>query len=312
MPQLTNTFSTYGAIGNREDLIDIITRISPTDTPFYSSVPKGKATNTLHEWQTQDLAAVVTNAQIEGDEATNIAITPTVRLNNRTQISTKTVVVSGTQQSGMDPAGRKDEMAYQITLKGLELKRDVESALCQNTTAVVGNNTTARVCRGLEGWVATNSSVGATGVNPNYITNTAPTDGTARAFTETLLRAGLLGAYNEGGNPDTLMLGPAQKQTFSSFTGGNTRFDISEDKAVTNSVDVYISDFGRIKAVPNRFQRNRTAFGLEMQRWKFCNMRPMFTKDLAETGDFTRKQIIWEWTLESLAEKSGFAVRDLT
>ena len=105
----SNTFLTTAAIGNREDLSDVIYRISPTATPVLNLAAKAKATNTLHECQVQDLAAAAANAQAEGDDATAKTVTPTVRLNNRTQISTKTVIVSGTQQPGMNPAGRKDE-----------------------------------------------------------------------------------------------------------------------------------------------------------------------------------------------------------
>ena len=62
MAIVTNTFQTYGAIGNREDLSDIIYNISPTDTPFMSSIGKEKAAGTLHEWQTDALAAAAANA----------------------------------------------------------------------------------------------------------------------------------------------------------------------------------------------------------------------------------------------------------
>jgi hypothetical protein len=307
----TNTYQTYSAVGNREDLTDVIYRIAPTDTPFMSGIGKGKATNTLHEWQTQDLAAAANNAAVEGDDASAAAVTPTVRLNNRTQISTKTIIVSGTQQSGMNPAGRKDELAYQLSLKGLELKRDMETALTQNTTAIAGNSTTARQLRGLEGWVATNNDLGATGAAPNYNTNTAPTDGTARAFTEAMLKNVIQLAWAQGGNPNVIMLGGTQKQTFSTFTGASTRFDKGEDKQVTAAVDVYVSDFGTIKAVPNRFQRARTAFVLEMGRWKTAFLRPMQTNPLAKTGDAEKRQLVVEYTLEAGQEKASGAIRDL-
>jgi hypothetical protein len=307
----TNTYQTYSAVGNREDLTDVIYRIAPTDTPFFSGIGKGKATNTLHEWQTQDLAAAANNAAVEGDDASAAAVTPTVRLNNRTQISTKTIIVSGTQQSGMNPAGRKDELAYQLSLKGLELKRDMETALTQNTTAIAGNSTTARQLRGLEGWVATNNDLGATGAAPNYNTNTAPTDGTARAFTEAMLKNVIQLAWAQGGNPNVIMLGGTQKQTFSTFTGASTRFDKGEDKQVTAAVDVYVSDFGTIKAVPNRFQRARTAFVLEMGRWKTAFLRPMQTNPLAKTGDAEKRQLVVEYTLEAGQEKASGAIRDL-
>lgn len=306
-----STFQTYQAVGNREDLTDVIYRIAPTETPFMSGIGKGKAKNTLHEWQTQDLAAAGNNAQIEGDDATADAATPTARPNNRTQISRKTVIVSGTQEQGMDPAGRKSELAYQISLKGLEMKRDMEFALTQNTTAVTGAAATARQLRGLEGWVASNNDLGATGVAPNPGTNTAPVDGTARAFTEAQLKNVIQLSWAQGGNPNVIMLGGTQKQTFSTFTGSSTRFDKGEDKTVTAAVDVYISDFGTLKAVPNRFQRARTAFVLEMGRWKTAFLRPMSTTALAKTGDAEKRMLICEYTLEAGQEKSGGAIRDL-
>jgi hypothetical protein len=125
----SNTFATYEAIGNREDLSDMIYRIDPTDTPFVSMAEREKATAVNHEWQTQDLAAVDTaNAVLEGDDATTDAVTPTVRLGNICQISDKVARVTGTQQA-VEHAGRDDEMAYQEMLKGLELKRDMETIL---------------------------------------------------------------------------------------------------------------------------------------------------------------------------------------
>jgi hypothetical protein len=307
----TNTFQTYQAIGNREDLSNVIYNIAPTDTPFMSGIPKGTADSTLHEWQTQDLAAAANNAQIEGDDATAAAVTPTVRLNNRTQISSKTVIVSGTEISGMNPAGRKNELAYQISLKGKELKRDMETALTQNTTAVTGNSTTARQLRGLEGWIATNNSLGAGGAAPNYNTNTAPTDGTQRTFTEALLKDVLQQIFVQGGDPNLITVGPSQKQTFSTFTGGATRFDKAEDKSVTAAVDVYISDFGTMKVMPNRFQRARTVFILQTDMWELSVMRPMQTYELAKTGDAEKRQLLTEYTLQASQEKSSGAVRDV-
>lgn len=307
----TNTYQTYQSIGNREDLSDLIYRIAPTVTPFMNLCAKATAANTLHEWQTQDLASASNNAQIEGDDAAAAAVTPTVRLNNRTQISTKTVTVAGTQQA-VKTAGRKDEMAYQLSLKSLELKRDMETALTQNTTLVAGNSATARQLRGLEGWLATNGDLGATGVAPNYNSNTAPTDGTLRAFTEAQLKNVLQLIFAQGGDPDTILVGPTQKQTFSTFTGGNTRFDKSEDKSLTAAVDVYISDFGTLNVVPSRFQRARSAFILQSDKWAVAYLRSFQTVDLAKTGDADKKEIVVEYTLEARQEKSSGVVRDLS
>ena len=77
-------------------------------------------------------AASTSNAQFEGDDnATADAATATVRRGNYLQIQVKIPRVTGTQQQ-IDHAGRGDEMDYQVMLKGLELKRDVESTMLTN------------------------------------------------------------------------------------------------------------------------------------------------------------------------------------
>lgn len=302
----TNTFLTTAAIGNREDLTDIIYRISPTVTPLLNMAAKGKAEATLHEWQTQDLASAAANAQAEGDDAVAVAVTPTVRLSNRTQISSKTVSVAGSQQA-VNAAGRKDEMGYQMGLKSLELKRDMEFALTQNDVTA----TSPRQLRGLLGWVVDNTSNGG-GTLASYVNNTGNTNGTARAFTEAQVKSVLQLQYTAGGEPNVIMVPPLAKQTFSTFTGNATRMDKSEDKTLTASVDVYISDFGELKVVPNRFQRTRDVFILQSDKLAVSYLRPFKTTDLAKTGDADRKQLIVEYTLEVRAPKAHGAVYDIS
>jgi len=302
----TNSFLTTAAIGNREDLTDTIYRISPTATPFISLAAKGKASNTLHEWQTQDLASAVTNnAQAEGDNASAKVVTPTVRLNNRTQISTKTVIVSGTQQA-MNPAGRKDELAYQLSLAALELRRDMESSATQlDVTA-----TTPRQSRGLVGWVVDNVNRNA-GTLASYTGNTGRTKGTAIAFTEARLKDVLQKCFTAGGEPDSILLPPAAKQTFSTFTGNSTRFDKGEDSKLYASVDVYVSDFGELKAIPSRFQDANDVFVLQSDKWSIDYLRPFQTIELAQTGDAMQRELVVEWTVTARAPKSSGAVYDV-
>lgn len=291
----TNTQVTTATIGNREDLADVIYRITPTETPLFSMARKGKATNTLHEWQTDSLAAAANNEQVEGDDAVATALIPTVRLNNRTQISSKTAAVSGSQEAA-DSAGRKSEMGYQMAKRSLELKRDIETGLTQNAVLA----TAPRRSRGLVGWADTaNTNAGVGYVAPNYVTNVAQTDGTQRVLTESLLKDVCQKVYTSGGNPNVIMLGPQQKQTFSTFTGNATRMDEAEDKKVTASVDVYVSDFGQLKAVPNRFQRARDVWVLESGRWEVSFYRAFRSWELAKTGDTDRKQILAEYCLQS-------------
>ena len=109
-----NTYTQYDAIGNREDLSDVIYNISPTETPFCSGISRTSASAVTHEWQTDSLAAANTaNAALEGDDASGNALTPTTRLTNVCQIVEKTVVVSGTQRA-VNSAGRADELEYQV------------------------------------------------------------------------------------------------------------------------------------------------------------------------------------------------------
>lgn len=160
----TNTITTYSSVGNREDLSDMIYRIDPTDTPFMSGAEKEKATAVNHEWQTQALAPASTaNAQLEGDDPSANALVPTVRLGNLCQISYKMAQVSGTQQA-VDHAGRDNELAYQEMLKGLELKRDIESILVgTNQAKVAGSTSTPRRTASILSWIASNTSKGTAG-----------------------------------------------------------------------------------------------------------------------------------------------------
>lgn len=301
----SGTFLTTAAIGNKEDLSDVIYRISPTTTPVLSRSAKTKATNTLHEWQTQDLAAAASNAQAEGEDASAKTVTPTVRLTNRTQISTKTVIVSGSQQA-MNSAGRKDELAYQLSLASAELKRDMEKDLTQlDVTA-----TAPRQSRGLRGWVVDNVNRNG-GTLASYTGNTGYTAGTQRAFTEAQVKDVLQQCFTAGGEPDMIMLPPAAKQTFSTFSGNATRMDKSEDSKLYAAVDFYVSDFGTIEAVPNRFMATRDVFLIQSDKLAIAYLRPFNTVELAKTGDAEKRELIVEYALECRAPKAHGAVYDI-
>ncbi len=309
-----NTFPTYDAIGNREDLSDMIYRIDPTDTPFMSGAEREKATAVNHEWQTQALAAVDTaNAVLEGDDAVTDAATPTVRLGNICQISDKVARVSGTQQA-VEHAGRDNEMAYQEMLKGLELKRDMESILVgTNQAKNAGAAATARVTASILSWIKTNTS--KAGSDPATADGAATrSDGTQRAFTESQLKTVLQAIWNSGGKPDTIYTGGFNKQQFSTFTGRATPTEDTRAKKITASVDAYESDFGKLKVVPNRFQRTRDVLVLQSEMWAvaYLNGRKMVSIPLAKTGDSERRQMLSEYVLVSRNEKASGGVFDLT
>jgi uncharacterized protein DUF5309 len=312
----TNTFATYEAIGNREDLSDVIYRIDPTDTPAMSGFEREKATAVNHEWQTQALASVdTTNAVLEGDDATTDAATPTVRLGNICQISDKVARVTGTQRA-VEHAGRDDELEYQEMLKGLELKRDMESIIVgTNQAKVTGNDSTARKTATVLSWIKTNTSKGASGTDPSAADGTGTrTDGTQRLFTEANLKTVLQSVWNSGGKPDTIMVGGFNKQVFSTFTGRATPIEETKTKKIVAAVDAYESDFGRLKIVPNRFQRARDVLVLQMDMFAlaYLNGRRMVSIPLAKTGDSDRRQMLSEYALVSRNEKASGGVFDLT
>jgi galactitol-specific phosphotransferase system IIB component len=312
MAQPTNTFDTYDSVGEREDLSDVIYSISPTDTPFLSSAAKTKATAVLHEWQTDALAAAVTNnAVIEGDEATLDASVATTRLSNSCQIMDKTVVITGTQES-VDKAGRASEIAYQIAKKAKELKRDMESTLTSNNLEVTGGSGTARQLGALGSWVVTNDDLASDGASGAGAGNAAHTNGTQRAFTESQLKSVIKSVWNAGGDPSMIMVGPFNKQKLSGFTGNSTRFDAGADATLYTSVDVYASDFGQLQVVPNRFSRDRDAYVLDMDYWGVAFLRDFSMHELAKTGDSEKRQLLVEATLESRNEGASGLVADLT
>lgn len=310
MAIVTNAFSTYGAIGNREDLTDAIYNISPTDTPFMSMAGRTKAEAVTHEWQTDSLAAAASNAQLEGDTTSRAASTPTTRLSNLCQISSKNATVTGTQQV-VKKAGRTDELAYLMAKRSKELKRDMETILVGSQARVAGDATTARQMASLENWLQTNDSRGPSGVQGNGGT-TAVTDGTQRDLTETLLKSVLKMTYNSGGNPTTIMVGPSNKQVISGFTGRtNARNVVDQNNVILGAASIYMSDFGDLKVVPNRFQRDRTCLVLDPEYWAVAYLRSFERFDLAKVGDAETKVILSEYTLEARNEAASGVVADL-
>lgn len=312
MAQQTNSFATFNAVGNREALADAIYRISPEETPFVSVIGKGSASSVFPEWQTDALGAAANNKVEQGNNATIAATTPTKRVGNRTQISEKTFSVTGTQEV-VDKAGRKSEVAYQKAKKMIELKRDIEFAAINNTTAVTAATGVAPQARGIAGWLATNNSLGATGVAPNPDTNTAPTDGTLRTFTEAMLKDVGQKCWEQGGDPSLLFVPAALRATVSGFTGVAQRTNDVKSKAATTvaTADIYVGDFGTYTVVNSRYQRARDVFLIDPKRWKLLTLRGMKATPLAKTGDADNWMINTEWTLQSNQEAASGAIRDL-
>lgn len=308
----SNTQTTFAAIGNREDLSNIIYDVSPSDTPFLSSIPKAKMTATKHEWQIHALTAPSgANAVLEGDDATTDAATLTTRLYNYRQISDKVARVTGSQES-VDKAGRRSEMAFQMESRMKELKTDVETVLLQNVASLAGNSTTAPLCAGLQTFVKTNTSIASDATASAGNGTDAHTDGTARAFQESFVEQVLASAWTNGGNPTIGFLNAFQKRKFAAFSGSSSKQSDGDKKKVVNSVDIYIDPLGNeVRLVPCRQCPTDVVFFVDPEHVKFTTLRDFKTHDLAKTGDSERKQILVEYSLEVCNEKAHAGIYDL-
>lgn len=321
MTAAAGTFQVFQSVGNREDLSDVIYNISPTDTPFMTNAAKEKASGVFHEWQKDSItAAVATNSQIEGDDATNTTVTPTVRLGNYCNIASYSFGISGTQEV-VDKAGRKSEMAYQLVKFGKQIKRDMEAQLTQNKASSAGSAAAGRVSASLESWLSTNwTSVGSggspssSGFQSGIVA--APTDNSAQGtVSEAAVKAIIRAAWTQGGSPNMIMCGPFNKTKLSAFSGIATQYRENKGTSqatIIGAADTYVSDYGVLNIVPNRFSRDRTVFVLDMDYWAVAYLRNFRTWDLAKTGDADRKQLLAEYCLVSKQEAASGKIADCT
>lgn len=315
----TNTEQTINLIGLREDLVDLIYNVDPTETPFLTTAKRTQATAVKHEWQTDALAAAAANAQVEGDDASADAATYTTRLNNYTQISRKVPQVSGTARA-VRAAGRKDELGYQIMKRAKELKRDMEKILMANTASTVGTPSTARNLGSLGAWIKTNGTFNAAGggANPTTAdgTNTRTDASATTALTEANVKTCLANIFTTGGDPDFCFLSAVNKQIFSGFSGNSAtryvEFDKEKNQKFFTAFDVYVSDFGDVRLVPDRFQRGRDCWFIDSDYVAVSYLRPFETIPLSKTGDSDRKMLLAEYTLEMRNEKASGGVFDTT
>jgi len=287
MAIVANTFTKYSAVGIREDLANVIFNIS--------------------------------NHHIDGDDlASFTAVTPTVRLGNYTQISRKDFVIADNLSGAIDEAGRRSEVAYQLAKKGDELKRDMEHNLCGLSHAAVGGSASvARKTAPLTSWLTSNTSNGSNGADPTLsggVVNAAPTDGTQRAMTEAMLKSVVQSMYSNGGDPKFLMVGPHVKTVVSGFAGIAAQRYQAPDGPTTiiGAADVYVSDFGSISVVPNRFSRARDAYVIDPDMVEMATLRPIQSEELAKTGDAQKHMLLSEYGLQVNNEAGLGVVRDLS
>jgi hypothetical protein len=314
MAIVTNTFTSHDGVGIRESLADVIANISPEEVPFQSNVGSENVANTYFEWQTDSLAATSTTGVIDGDDVSSFDSTSaTTRVGNYTHIRRRTTIVAD-NFSALDTAGRNDELSYQIAKRGKELKRDIEAVLTANNAQVAGNSSTARETGGLGAWIASNANAGVGGALATGNGTTARTDGTQRDFTETMLKDAMQQAFVSGGQPSILMVGPHNKTVVSGFAGiAAQRYQAPSDAPTTiiGAADVYLSDFGTLNVVANRFSPERTAYLLDPEYASVCYLRPIQNVELSKTGDAEKSMVIAEFGLKVTNEAAHAVVADL-
>lgn len=309
MAKVTNAFDTYTATADREDLSNIIYNISPMQTPFMSSIGTRNVKNVVFDWQTESLPTPSGTGQLEGFELSRAASTATARVSNVCQISYRDATVTGSQDAS-DAAGKRSEMAHQLAIMAKALKRDMEEALCQKSAKTTGDATTARQTGGFESWITTNDSRGTSGASTGG--GAAPTDGTQRALTETLLKDVLELMFASGAEPNLAICGPHNKQVISGFTGRSQARQMVDANTVEASVSIYSSDFGELKIVPSNRSRERSLLLVDPEFAKVSYLRSFDTIDIATIGDAETKMIVVEYGLEVSNEAAHGIVADLS
>lgn len=333
MAQPANSLDRYDLATNgdtvREDLTDIIENISPTECPFQANIGRGSASSDKPEWQIDALAAAnEDNAHIDGDDFAGDALTDPTRLATYCQISRKDIVVTR-RADKTNKAGMKSALAYFVAKAGKELKRDVEARITNNQLPVQGNSTLASETGGADVWLTSNTSNGALGSDPTLsggIPNAAATPGTEQALSETDILAVIRSCYDNGGNPTMIMMIPEVKQAFSTFMfsssariatqyqdqGGNPRGGVT----VVGAVDVYVSDFGVLDVVPNRFQTkyaaldvNSSVFLIDPEYWELAYLDGYMTERIAKSGDSSKRMLLVDYALCCKNEAASGVVR---
>ena len=333
MAVIANSFLTYDAKGIREDLSDLIADISPTQTPFQSNVGTREAENTYSEWQTDSLATASATPVVEGQDLSSFtAVTPTVRLGNYAQINMVDFIISGTEQT-VRKAGRQSEVGYQAAKAAKELKRNIEVAcLLNGVGAVAGATATARVTAGFPCWLKTNET--STNVTAPSYSGSTPTGasevwksfGTPTAFTEAMLKTTMQECFSSGGEPRMLMVSPFNKSAVSAFSGiASSRYNVdgAEPSVIIGAADIYVSDFGNLSVVPNRFfttvidagagsLMNDWAFLIDTDEVALATLRPYRIEALAKSGDADKRMALSEWGLQVNNEAAHGVVAGIT
>ena len=323
MAVITNTFQSTSAVGNREELSDIVNRITPEDTPMYSAMGKGKAKSTHPEWEIDEIRAPAANAQLEGDQYDFNAITPPERVGNHTQIFRDSWIISRTQEA-VDNAGNNEKKAEAKIKTGIALRKDVELSILSNSASVGG---ATRVSGGLPSWLETNVSRGSGGANGGFDEGTgltvAETTGTQRAMTKAMFDSVMQQVFTSGGRVNDVQLSPYNKSVFVTFMSDTNvaSFRSSVDgrgkNTIVGTADMYEGPYGKVTVTPNRVMATsaavaRRAFFNDYDMLEWLWLRPLQEDpDVHVNADARAGVIVGEGTLKVKNEAGLGVIADL-
>jgi hypothetical protein len=299
-------FTSYDAVGAKEDVSDIISNITPTKTPFQTALSTEKIKNKIHEWQEDSLADVIDNAKVEGFTASADTLIATSMRDNYAQILSRTVSVAGSNDA-IDKYGRDKELAYHLRKKSQELKRDLENALVgTGQTKVAGSNVVARKMAGYQAMI--DAAVTETAPDGDTVTGGVQ----ASPLTESLFLNAMRKLYDAGAEASVMHVKPADALRVAQFAtaSGRTR-DLGSDRKIVNAIEVLVSPWGEVKVGINRFQRATDALLFDPDMWRLLVLRPWFRETLAKTGDSTQVMLVGEYSLKHSNFKGSALITNL-
>ena len=310
------TYTSATAIGEREDLSDIIYRVDPDDTPLFSNAQKETTRGIITEWQVQEIASAVDdNHASEGADFSYTNPSPTTRLTNVHQIAVQAASVSNTLDT-VDKAGRDKETAYVKVNKGIEQRRDINKSLYKNEAK---STSEPRKAAKLITWITNVDKPSDMAAATGDGSDTADLTGTAAALTLAKIDAAMLAAYNDGGNPSMLLMSPTNKQNFSGLSSGSVStnqitYTAPREASIVGSVSLYLSDFGELSVTVDRTCPNSEMYLIDTDYVCIGSLpgRMFSASDVAPVGDATRFAIVSEYTLIVKAPKAHAAVIGLS
>lgn len=275
----------------REDLLNIITNVSPRENQLVYGLPTSTAMQPIHQWLVDTLASPAANAQAEGADASFAARTNPSRTVNYCQIISKPVMVTGSDEYAMAAGYAGGRMAYEIEKALKEYANDTEYALMRGTL-VCGSGTTARSMQGLKAFAST------------LLTNQSGV-----SLSESILIDHLDNHWLAGVNAAEVYVGKTLKKRINSFVGNSTLFQDPTDKRIVNSIDVYETTNGPVKIFRHRYvtvsgDTNNDLVTVDPEHVAIAYYRKPKIQDLAPTGDAEKKQVLGEVTLEVRTEKA--------